>query len=138
MITKALNSFAIPKVVSEIKTKNNSPRYKRATILPRSASAARIRASASQLVPYLSVSAIALVVLLFGFHLFMVNAYATKGFELKKHQQALRQLNDRQKTLLVEQSELGSISKVNDVAGIYGLVPVTNEEFLNSSQLTQK
>ncbi len=146
MITKALSNFAIPKVASETKTKLSSApaniavvrRAKRATILPRAISASKLRSGVRSLVPYFSVTAIAMIVFLFGFHLFMVNAYVTKGMELKKAQQAVRDLDTKQKTLLVEQSELGSITKVNDVANIYGLVPVTNEEFLNSTQLSQK
>lgn len=136
MFTKALSSFAVPRVASEIKTKTN-PSYKRATVMPRAGFVKRSRSFGSA-VPYLSIAALAAIVFLFGFHLFMVNAYASKGFELKKHEQAVKDLDDQQKDLLVKQSELGSISKVNDVASIYGLVPVTNEEFLNSSQLTQK
>jgi hypothetical protein len=128
----------IPTVKSETKTNSIAPKYRRATILPRAANSSVSRASSASWVPYLSAAALAGVVVTLGFQLFMVNAYATKGYELKRHQQAVRELGDEQKYLLVQQSEMGSISKVNDVAGLYGLVPVTDEEFLTTSQLTQK
>jgi hypothetical protein len=135
--TKALTIGIVPQVSSETKS-HHSPRAKRATIMPRSATAAISRVQSTNFVPYISLAMVAAFIFMVGFHLFMINAYATKGLELKKHQQAVRELNSQQKTLMVEQSALGSISKVNDVAGIYGLVPVTDEEFLNTAQLSSR
>lgn len=128
----------IPTIRSETKTKSIAPQYRRATVMPRSATATVSRPKAASWVPFLSAAALAAIIVTLGFQLYMVNAYATKGYELKHHQQTVRELGDEQKYLLVQQSEMGSISKVNDVAGLHGLVPVTDEEFLTTSQLTQK
>src|SRR5262245_1034871 len=113
----SIGSF-IPGLSSETKTSFTQPRYQRATIMPRSA-AAPSRVSSRGILPYVSAGALAISLITLAFHLYMVNAYATKGYELKKHQQAIRELTDKQKYLLVQQSELGSISKVNDVAAFH-------------------
>ncbi len=133
----SISSF-IPTVSSETKVKINQPRYRRATVMPRSAAQSTTRTSRANWVPYLSAAGLALAVIALGFHLYMVNAYAVKGYDLQRHQQAIRELSDQQKLLLVQQSELGSFSKVNDVASGSGLVPVTNEEFITTNQISKR
>lgn len=145
--TKALSIGIVPRISSQTKTstrgwsasggKINTIKPKRALALPRATSGSS-RVSSASLVPYFSVAALLAVAFLLIFNLFMVNTYATKGNELKNYQQAIRDLDNEHKSLLVQQSELGSFSKVNDAASVFGLVPVTDEEFLNTQQLSQK
>lgn len=85
-------------------------------------------------------SVIGLMAIIFGLssYIYTINASVSKGFELKKHQTALNELLETQKRLVVEQAALGSINKVNDVASTAGMVPVTNEEFLSTNQLSTR
>lgn len=71
-------------------------------------------------------------------YIYTINASVSMGFNLKQHQTALNELLETQKRLVVEQSALGSINKVNDVASTAGMVPVTNEEFLSTNQLSKR
>ncbi len=86
------------------------------------------------------VSLAGLVVIVFGLcsYIYTINASVSKGFELKQHQTSLNQLLETQKRLVVEQAALGSINKVNDVASTAGMIPVTNEEFLSTNQLSKR
>lgn len=87
-----------------------------------------------------SLSAIGLIAIVAGlsFYIYTINASVSKGFELKKAQTALNSLQETQKRLVVEQAALGSITKVNDIASIAGMIPVTNEEFLLTNQLSKR
>lgn len=134
-----------PSIISvtktEIKTKENPKRatgavlVKRASktiVLPRSRTAYRSWIGA--------LSAVGLVAVLAGlsFYIYTINASVSKGFDLKQHQAEVNELLEVQKRLVVEQSALGSINKVNDVASNSGMVAVTNEEFLTPTQLSKK
>lgn len=86
----------------------------------------------------LSAVGLAAIVIGLGSYIYTINASVSKGFELKQHQTALNELLETQKRLVVEQSALGSINKVNDVASTAGMVPVANEEFLSTNQLSKR
>ena len=140
MSTKTLSlSAIIPRIKSETKSAARPTTNRRAVVVPRAkATTAVSRAVARSFVPAVSVVGVMAIVSMIGFHLFMVNAYAAKGFELKRHQAAITQLTEQQKQLVVREAEMGSIMKVHDVAVEYGLVPIVKEEFLNTKQLSQR
>ena len=73
-----------------------------------------------------------------GFYVFMINAYASKGYELKRQQAVIEELTETHKRLVIEQAASGSIVKVNDVASTAGMVPVTGEEFLVANQISKR
>ena len=100
--------------------------------------ASRNRINNVNLIRTVSVVGIATLALSFGFYVFMINAYASKGYELKKHQASIQELQETNKRLVVEQSALGSIVKINDVASAAHMVPVTGEEFLVANQVSAR
>ena len=139
MSTKSLFlGIAVPKVFSETKSAA-LPRARGQVVLPRSKTTPVSRSvSGSNLVPFVSATVIVALAVMLGFHLFMVNAYSGKGFELKRTQAAISELTQQQKALTVRQAELGSFLKVSDLATSLGLVPVTDEEYITSNHLTQR
>jgi hypothetical protein len=68
----------------------------------------------------------------------MINAYASKGYELKKQQAVMQELQETHKRLVIEQAASGSIVKINDVASAARMVPVTGEEFLVANQVSSR
>jgi len=138
MSTKSLFlGISVPKVFSETKAPA-LPRARGQVLVPRARTGSAISRGATSLVPFVSATAILAILVMLGFHLFMVNAYSGKGSDLKRTQAAIVELTEQQKKLIVQQAELGSFMKVNDVASTYGLVPVTDEEFISPNQLTQR
>ncbi len=138
MSIKSLSlGFTIPKISSETKTASK-PKSKNIVVMTRATRVTPKHRVAFNWVPMASAASIAMVVGLLGFHLFAVNAYSGKGFELKRHQSAIKTLTEDQKRLVVQQAEMSSIAKVNDVATEFGLVPITQEEFVNTSQYSQR
>lgn len=139
MSTKTLIlGISVPKVFSETKSAA-LPRARGQVLMARTKSTAvSSRTTQANLIPFISATVIVAIGVMLGFHLFTVNAYSSKGFELKRIQAAINQLTDQQKKLVVQQAELGSIVKVSDVAATYGLVPVTDSEFINTNHLTQR
>ncbi len=131
--------LVFPKVSSETKTAPTI-RSTSAIVRPRATKSKGFFASFSikSLVPFAAISAIAFIIVMIGVHLYMVNAYSGKGFELRRHQSAINKLVDDQKHLMVQQAEMGSIMKVSEVATEHKLVPITHEEFLTTNQLTQR
>ncbi len=85
-----------------------------------------------------SAAGIAVLVVAFGFYIYMINAYASKGYELKKQQAAMTQLEETHKRLMIEQAASGSILKINDVASAARMIPVTGEEFLVPNQVSAR
>jgi hypothetical protein len=122
--TLKLNSF-FPTVQSTVRTASNSE-----------AKAAPARRRNSNWVGITSLLTLVLVTAGLGFYVYMINAYASKGYDLKKQQAAMQELTATEKRLVVEQAALGAIGKVNEVASATGMVPVTSEEFLAANQLS--
>jgi hypothetical protein len=73
-----------------------------------------------------------------GFYVFMINASASTGYELKHQQVVMQQLGEKQKQLVIQQAAMGSIVKVNDLASTAGMIPVTGEEFLVANQISNR
>lgn len=80
----------------------------------------------------------ALIVALVGTHIYTVNAYAAKGYELKQHHQNIALLEEEGKKLLMRQAETASLLQLREVALAQGLVPIVNEEFVNNPQVGQR
>lgn len=81
---------------------------------------------------------LAAIVVGMGFYVFMINASASTGYELKRQQSAMQELAETHKSLVIQQAASGSIVKVNDVASTAGMVPVTGEEFLVANQISKR
>lgn len=129
-------------VKAEPKAKVDAP--KRATgrvLVTRSApntTSTRVRPSMNSLVGFASATALVAVVVALGFYVYMINAYASKGYELKKQQAAMQEVVETNKRLVIQQAALGSIVRVNDVASTSGMVPVTGEEFLVANHVSSR
>lgn len=142
--TFTFNSI-IPRISSVVKadSKQRKEAPKRATgrvLVARAASAApsRGRINSNSLISLMSATSLVAIVLALGFYVYMINAYASKGYELKRQQAAIQEVTETNKRLVVQQAALGSIVKVNDVAATSGMVPVTGEEFLVANQLSAR
>jgi hypothetical protein len=114
------------------------------TFLPRLSSSARGETAAPRSrvrgnwVSLASAAALTVLALSLGFYVYMTNAYASKGYDLKHQQGINEQLLETNKNLLIQQASLGSIGKVNDIASATGMVPVISEEFLVAPQLSSR
>lgn len=89
---------------------------------------------------WVSLMSLTLIVAMGGIlalHLFWVNTYSSKGFELKKIQTSINQQTEVQKKLLVKQSLLSSTVSLSNLEST-GLVPVTNAENIVSNTLANK
>lgn len=145
--TFTLNSF-IPRITSI--TKSEVPTVKRSagripsrmlsarSVSNSAAAPSRSRTTANNWVSLLSAGGIALSVVGLGFYVVMINAYASKGYELKHQQTVMQELTETQKQLVIQQAASGSIVKVNDLAATSGMVPVTGEEFLKANQISKR
>lgn len=85
-----------------------------------------------------SAAGLACLVALFGLYIYTINAYSAKGYELKKQQAAMADLEETHKQLMIKQASSGSILRINDVASAAKMVPVTGEEFLVANQLSTR
>lgn len=92
----------------------------------------------SGILSLLSTAMLLFSVVISGAHLFTVNIYAAKGFELKQHHMKVAELEEQGKKLMVKQAEIASLAQLNDLANAQGLVPVTIEEFVNNPQFSQR
>ena len=138
-----LNSI-FPSITSVTKTEASA---KRATgrIVPtramqqsRATATPRMRAFSAKWVGSASAAGLAMVVVALGFYVYTINVSASKGYDFKKQQAVVDELNETQKRLVIQQASMGSIVKVNDVASTAGMIPVTGEEFLVASQISKR
>jgi hypothetical protein len=148
MSTKTFSfNTVIPRITSITKSdsKKTVPnRAKGKVLVVRSASSSssrsnsRIKINASSFVGFASAAGLVAIVVALGFYVYMINAYASKGYELKRQQAVIKELTDTNKKLVIQQAAQSSIVRVNDVAATSGMVPVTGEEFLVASQLSAR
>jgi hypothetical protein len=71
-------------------------------------------------------------------YVFGINQSAAKGYEIKKQQSKLNQLVEQNKKLMVRAAEMGSIVQIQNEAEANQLVQITNQEYLQVNQLTQR
>ncbi len=140
MFKSASFSFLLPRVSSKIQNRSGQSA---ATIKPTTITWAGTRLNQSKnvirgdvAVPLLSVMLIVAMGGILALHLFWVNTYSSKGFELKKIQTSINEQTEIQKKLLVKQSLLSSTVSLSDL-GSTGLVPVTNAENIVSNTFAQ-
>lgn len=146
MSTKSFSfSSVIPRITSITKSepKARESAGKRATgrvlvARPARTVSTRSRVRFNGMVGFASAAGLVVLVVALGFYVYMINAYASKGYELKRQQAAMEELAETNKRLVVQQAALGSIVKINDVAATSGMVPVTGEEFLAANQLSSR
>jgi hypothetical protein len=140
-------SLTIPRLTSITKS-DVSPKsvHKRATgkvlmVRPsakKAVASSRSRFRSAGWVSWASAGGVAVLAFSFGFYVYMINAYASKGYELKKQQAVMQELQETHKRLVIEQAASGSIVKINDVASAARMVPVTGEEFLVANQVSSR
>ena len=86
----------------------------------------------------LNLAILASIVLLGLTYLFVVNSLGTKGYEIQKLDQQARALEDQQKDLLMQASDLQSINRIQAEAQKLNFVPATNVTYLKDSDFALK
>ncbi|HTL39548.1 MAG TPA: hypothetical protein VL306_01935 [Methylomirabilota bacterium] len=71
-------------------------------------------------------------------YLFVINSLSTKGYEIKKLQTQLNDLQSVQKSLQVQASNLQSIDHIQEAAQALNFVPSTNVTYVNDSSYAFK
>jgi hypothetical protein len=71
-------------------------------------------------------------------YLFMVNSLGTKGYEIRKLDLQLRQVEAEQKVLQLQASDLQSINRIQTQAQQLNFVPATNVTYLKASDFALK
>ena len=133
MFKSASLSFITPFVKSQTKTKVNNTKSLKPISWAGAKPASRSRSIAMPS-SLLSVFSLFLVAGTLGFlllHLFWVNTYSSKGFELTKAQTAIAEQTELQKKLLIQQSMLSSMMNLNNLDKT-GMVPVAEAEQLTA------
>ncbi|QQS23231.1 hypothetical protein IPM19_01545 [bacterium] len=137
-----LKTSAIPFIGPSVASKTKTSSSKAAPVawsVTRAKSKPNFRIGAklsANFVPALSVTLMAAVVGMLALHLFWVNTYSSKGFELERAQTAIEEQTEIQKKLLVKQSLMSSTVSLSDLSKT-GLVPVTESETLNGNTFAQ-
>lgn len=143
MSTKALSALlgGWPKINND--TPNARPTNRAAIVLPRGQTSSRsISRSWSlpngQTQAYAAVALSLAIAVLFVAYVFGINQSAAKGYEITKQKNKLNTLIEENKKLLVRTSEVGSILQIQDEAASHNLVQITNQEYLQTTQLSQR
>ncbi|MEJ0021980.1 MAG: hypothetical protein WDN47_05445 [Candidatus Doudnabacteria bacterium] len=77
--------------------------------------------------------------LCFGFiYLFEINAMGTKGYQIRSLEQQVRQVQEVQKNLQLQTSDLQSINRIQLLAQTLNFVPTTNVTYLKDSDFALK
>ncbi len=148
-------SFVTPKVTSKVtsgnNTKTNPTKSAAITWAGTRSSSAKTLASGNKrsfstkfsfsklkiaFVPAISLLLVVAMGGMLALHLFWVNTYSSKGFELKKVQTSIIEQTEVQKKLLVKQSLLNSTVSLSDLENT-NLVPVHEVENLNGNTFAQ-
>lgn len=80
-----------------------------------------------------------ILLLLFGFlYLVLVNSRVTKGFEIKKLEQRVFELNESQKQLQHQVSDLQSIQNIEKHVNLADYVPTQNITYLQEGNVARK
>ncbi len=71
-------------------------------------------------------------------YIFGINRSAAKGYEITKQKNQLNALVEDNKKLIVRAAEIGSILQIQDQLASEHLVQITNQEYLQVNQLSQR
>ncbi len=71
-------------------------------------------------------------------YLFVINAMGTKGYEINKLEAQIRQVEDEQKILQIQASDLQSINRIGTNAQKLNFVPATNVTYIKDSDFALK
>jgi cell division protein FtsL len=71
-------------------------------------------------------------------YFFVINSLGTKGYEIKKLDGQVRELEEQQKTLMMQASDLKSINRIQTEAQKLNFVPTTNVTYLKDSDFALK
>ncbi|OGE73691.1 MAG: hypothetical protein A3I07_01740 [Candidatus Doudnabacteria bacterium RIFCSPLOWO2_02_FULL_42_9] len=86
----------------------------------------------------LNLSTIAAIFLIGFVYLYSVNALSTKGYEIRKLDQQLTNLQKEQKALQLQVSDLQSINRIKSDAQLLNFVPASNVTYLKDSDVALK
>jgi cell division protein FtsL len=104
--------------------------------MPVGLSAKRTKASVSKKVLNLS---LLIAIVFFGIlYLFEVNDLGTKGYQIRNLEQQVRQVEENQKNLQIQTSDLQSIDRIQQQAQILNFVPSTTITYLKDSDFALK
>jgi cell division protein FtsL len=78
------------------------------------------------------------VIVLILVYFFEVTSLGTKGFEIKQLEQQIRVLEQTQKDLQIQASDLQSINRIQAQAAKLNFVPSTNVTYLKASDFALK
>jgi hypothetical protein len=127
----------LPKITRE--TKALGPAGARSAIVltrPSARSRAGIKLNLNR-----NTAALGLIVLTAGMlvaYIFGINQSAAKGYEVTREKNKLNLLAEENKKLLVRLAEVGSIVQIQEEAASNRLVQITNQEYLEVNQLSQR
>jgi cell division protein FtsL len=86
----------------------------------------------------LNLAIVASTVILGLAYLFVINSLGTKGYEIKKLDEQLKDLQASQKTLQMQASDLQSINRIQEEAQKLNYVPVNNAAYLKDTDFALK
>lgn len=87
---------------------------------------------------WLGMSILVLLVGAMLLYLVQVNNFATKGYEIKKLQTAVSQLQDENSKLVVQAAQLQSIQRIQTDPAVLNMVPATQMTYVQTTSLTEK
>ena len=87
---------------------------------------------------HLNVSILAAILLLTLTYLFVVTGLGTKGYEIRKLEQSVRILQEDQKQLQIQSSDLQSITRIQIEAQKLNFVPATSVTYIKDSDFALK
>lgn len=128
---------ALPKIASETKTPSRS--LNRSTIVL--GKSATRRSFSWKFSLNKETASIGLVVVTAGMlvaYVFGINQSAAKGYEVTREKNKLNELVEDNRKLLVRVAEVGSIVQIQQEAEANQLVQITNQEYLEVNQFSQR
>ena len=107
-------SLAIPNGIAKRKTKTSDSTYR------------------------VNLAILASITILSLLYLFVVNSLGTRGYEIKKLDEKVRILEDEQKNLQMQVSDLQSITRIQSLAAQQNFVPSANAVYLKDADFALK
>jgi len=86
----------------------------------------------------LNISVLASIGILGLVYLFTINSMGTKGYEIKKLESQMETLQEQQKNLMLQTSNLQSIDRIQEQATKLNFVPTNNVSYLRTADFALK